>query len=251
MRFYFLATLAFCACSLCFGDFADAQRGGFGGRGFGGRGGGNNWMGLLRMESIQNEIELVDDQMEEIEGLQEEMWQEMQESMRGMRDLAPEERREQFAELREQMEVRQKDYQKQIEDVLLPMQVKRLKELHIQSQARRSGNGAVGVLQNENMLEELGIDDDQREKLEKKIEEVRKEIEEKIKDIRKEAEEDILSVLTSEQRKMFRAKVGETFDFGGDRDPGFRRERGGDRGERGRGGRGGRRGRPDRDDSDA
>ena len=78
------------------------------------------------------------------------------------------------------------------------------------------------------MLEELGIDEEQKKKLEEKIEEVRKEVEKKIKEIRKEAEDDILSVLTSEQRKMFREKIGETFDFGSDRDPGFRRRGGGE-----------------------
>ena len=249
MRYCFLTTVAICAISLCFVELAEAQRGGgFRGGGFGGRGGGS-WLALLRMESVQNEIELVDDQLEEIEGLQEEMWQEMQESMRGLRDLPMEERREQFAELRGQMEEKQADYEKQIEDVLLPMQVKRLKELHLQSRSRRSGNGAVGILQNDEMLEELGIDEEQKKKLEEKIEEVRKEVEKKIKEIRKEAEDDILSVLTSEQRKMFREKIGETFDFGSDRDPGFRRRGGGDGGERG-GGRGRRGRRPEAEDKD-
>ena len=64
----------------------------------------------------------------------------------------------------------------------------------------------------------------------------------KIAELRKKAEDKVLSVLSKDQRKMFREKVGETFDFGDANDPGLRR--GGGRGDRGGRDRGSR---PDRD----
>ena len=246
MKINVLVTACVCVLALCLADVASAQPGG-GGRGRGGFGGGNNWLGLLRMDSIQNEIELVDDQQQEIESLQEEMWTEMRENMAGMRDLEPEERRERFAELREEMEERQVEYQEKIEKVLLPMQLKRLKELHLQSQSRRNGDGAMGVLQNEDLLEELGISEEQKKELEEKAEEVRKDLEKKIKELRAKAEKEILSVLSSEQRKKFLEKVGESFDFGNNRGgfgrDGGRQGRGRDGGREGRGRDGGREGR--------
>ncbi len=249
MRISLFLTIAVCAVSLCMADIASAQRGG---GGLGGRGTTNSWLGLLRMETVQDEIELVPDQMEEIEGLQEEMWGEMQERMADLRELEPADRREQFANLRTEMEERQGEYQTKIEGVLLPMQLKRLKELHIQSTARRRGNdGAGATLQNEDLLEELGVDEEQKKKLEEKAKELREEMQEKIKKLQKKAEEELLSVLTPEQREMYREKVGETFDFGNDRDRGFQRGGAGRGGRGGRGGargeRGGREARPGRD----
>ena len=199
-------------------------------------------LGLLRMESIQGEIELVDDQREEIEALQEEMWTEMRERMSSVRDLEPEERRERFAELRIEMEAQREQYQERIEAVLLPQQLKRLKELQVQSGARRSGQGSLGILQNEAILEELGIDAEKRKELEAKAEEVLAKLQTQIKKMKADAEEEILSVLSSEQRKKFREKVGESFDFDRDGEAGFggRGGRGGGAEGRGREGRGGR-----------
>ena len=162
MKKFSIAIMAVCALSLCITEIASAQ--GRRGGGFG-RGGTAGWLGLLRMESVQNEIELVDDQLEEIESLQEEMWESMQEEMQSMRDLPPEERRERFAELRSEMEDRQAEYQEKIKNVLLPDQVKRVEELYVQSQFRRYGNGAYGLLHNQNMLDELGIDYDKKKQL--------------------------------------------------------------------------------------
>ena len=107
-----LLILAICIGSLCLADVTSAQ----GPRGFG-RGGANSWLGLLRMNSIQKEIELVPDQLQQVEQLQKDMWREMQNQMKDVRGLEPEERREQFALMRERMEERQVEYQEKIESV--------------------------------------------------------------------------------------------------------------------------------------
>ena len=123
---------------------------------------GNEVMNLLRNEAVKSELELVDDQVQEIESIMEEMWAEMREKMgkmREFRDLTPEERREKYAEVREDMDERKKKYQEQVYGVLLPQQMTRLKQLSIQSRARRTGEGALGVLQNSELLTELGIDE--------------------------------------------------------------------------------------------
>ena len=233
MKFNYIATtlVVICVFSLSFADVSVAQRGGPGGF----LGGNNGWMGLLRNDAVVGEIELVDDQREEIETIQDELRQEMRERMMEMRDVAPEDRREMFTELREEMEDRQNEVGKEIEKVLMPMQLKRLKELEVQRTAQRNGRGSMGALANEDILEDLGVSDKQKEKLEKKALELKKKIEERIKKMTAEAEEELLSVLTSDQRKKFREKVGKTFDFGDDNRQGRdRRGRGGDRRDRDR-----------------
>lgn len=205
-----IITILMCVFTLVLSQFACAQ-----GRGLD-RGAANSWLGLLRMPNVQTEIELVDDQKQQIEDLQTDMYKEMREQMSEMRsqDLEPSERRERYAELREKMEERQDEYRQKIEDILLPMQVKRLKELYVQSRARRNGEGALAVLKNSEILEDLGIDEETRKKLEEKAEEVQAELAKKIKKLKAEAEKEILSVLSSEQRKKLRELMGDTFDFG-------------------------------------
>ena len=198
-----------------------------------GGGNANSWLGLLRKDVVKKEIELVADQEEQIEQLQGDIRQDMQDRMRDLRGLDPEERREKMLGFREGMEQRQIEFQQKIEAVLLPMQVKRLKELQIQSQSSRNGDGAVGVLFNSEVQKELGLDEEQKKKLEAKVEDVSKKLVEKIKKLRAEAEKEILSVLSSDQRGRLREMIGETFDFGVTRGFGGRDGRGLARGGRG------------------
>ena len=204
-------------------------------------GGNNGWLGLLRNDTVMDEIELVDDQREEIEALEDEMRQEMRERMMELRDMDGGDRREMFAELREEMEERQTELQGEVEKVLMPMQLKRLKELEVQQTARRNGKGAMGVLANDDILDEIGVSDKQKEKLKEKAEELKKKIAERVKKMTEEAEEELLSILSSKQRTMLKEKMGEAFEFGEEFD------RRGGRGGRG-GGRGGGRDRGDRGD---
>ena len=194
--------------SVCMTDFVSAQ-----GRGFDRGGGAGNWLGLLRNQAIQDEIEMVPDQLKEIEELQMQMQDDMQKRMADLRNLEPAIRREKFASLRVDMKEQQEEFKTRIEEVLLPDQVKRLNELHIQSNARRHGNGAMGVLKDEAVLEELGVDEDQKKNLKEKADEIRERLEEQIKKLRMKAEKELLSVLSSPQQKKYREMVGETFDF--------------------------------------
>ena len=176
------AVVAVCVFSMCFADVATAQ----GGRGFN-----TGYLGLLRNESVWKEIELVDDQRDELNTLREELEQEMRDRFMEMREsgMSREELREQYSEIREEMQERTVEMQEQVEEVLLPAQIKRLKELEIQNTARRRGGGSMGALQSEDLLEELGIDEDQKKKLEEKAEAVKKKLQAKIKKLTEEAED--------------------------------------------------------------
>lgn len=217
MKKYLFGSLFFACLAMCFADVASAQPGL---ERPGSRGRANDLMGLLRNESVKAELELIDDQKEEIDSIMETMWSEMREKMsqnRDMRDLSPEERRQRYAELREEMDERRQKYMEQISEVLLPNQLARLKQLGIQSSSRRYGTGAIAVLFNKDFLDELGIDEETQEKLKKKTEEVLKELEQEVSKLRKKAEEEILSVLPSDVKKKFRESVGDSFDFSGGR----------------------------------
>ncbi len=234
------AGIALLLATPAFAQPGGGDRGGFGGRGFGGPGGGG-MSGLLMNEQVQDEIELVEEQKAELRDLAEEIRDDMRSEMgslfQGMRDLSEDERREKFGEIRTKMESFQKQAESKIEEVLLPHQFERLKQLNVQQQINGGGGGATGLLQGP-LADELGITDEQREEMMAKSQELQADVEKKIQKLREEAREELMSVLTPEQRSKLEKMAGDRFDL----PPG-----GGFRGDRGPGGpRGGQGGRPAR-----
>ena len=209
------------------------DRGARGWRGWGGMGG----MGLLTDEKVQQELELVDDQIEELRGIQQEAGQMMRDMFSQLEGVPREERRERMRELQEELQENLADIQERANEVLLPHQQDRLKQLQFQSSGRNQGAG--GTFQNEELLEQLGVTDAQKEELEAAAARAREELQEKYAELVRDAEEEILKVLDAEQRKKYRELVGDPFQFSQPR-WGNRGDRGGDRGDRGQ-----RRGRND------
>ncbi len=222
--------------------------GGFGppgGPGFGGPGGpggpggffgGGGISGLVVREEIQQELQLVDEQKDKLRTITEEMRDKVRDEMRDifsqMRDLSDDERREKFGEIRTKMEALNADTEKQLEKVLLPHQLERLKQIDLQTKLRYRGSSA---LTGGDVAKALNLTDEQREKLEKRAAEVQEELQTKIRELQADARKKMLDVLTPEQQAQLEKLMGQQFDMP---EQNFR-----DR-FRGRGGREGREGRP-------
>ena len=172
--------------------------------------GGNNQFGLLTDKKVQEELELVDDQIEELEDLQKEAMQEIRDMFSEMQDSGGD-RREAFRNIREKMQERMKPYEERVNDVLLPHQQTRLKQLGYQSSGRFSGAG--GVFDNQALLDDLDISDKQRDELKEAVEKAREKLQKEYKKLVEDAEDDILKVLDSDQRKKFKELVGDSFQF--------------------------------------
>lgn len=239
----------------------------FGGRGggsmFGGRGGGGSMLGLLSIEEVQKEIKVDEDQLAAVKKLRDGMRGERMDFSK-IREASEEERQKMFAEMREKGEKRAKEATEQLEMVLMPGQLDRLREIWIQTMG-------LTALQNKEIAEELKITSEQTEKIKKAGEEIQTTMREKFQEmreggggfsrenfaemrekmqemmgtIRKDHEDKVMGVLTSDQKKQFEKMKGEKFEMperrGG---PGGGRPQfgGGQRGQRGGegGGRGGR-----------
>lgn len=237
--------------------------GGFGGPGgpggFGGRGGfgGSSLTGLLRVEAVQEEIELMPDQKEAVEKINESRPQTERPEGIDFRDRSEENR----AKLEEWMEKARKEREEfeakareQLEEVLLPNQMERLEQIEVQLMG-------VRALMNDRVAKALKLTTAQKDDLQKTSDASREEMMSKMREIfsggggdrdamrekmqaaQKEAEDKLLAVLTSDQKKDFEAMKGEPFEmperggFGG-RGPGGP----GGFGGRGPGGPGGGRG---------
>jgi len=223
--------------------------GGFG-RGMGRFNGAGARLMYLQNDKVQKELELVDDQKDQIKKLGDKSRENMREMFSGLQDLPQEERQEKMRELQPKMEESQKALGKQVDEVLMPNQRDRLKQITVQIQG-------TGALSDEEVAKELALSDDQ----EKQIQQVRQEAFEKMREnfrpgagggdndrdarrermqkAQKETDDKVLAVLTSEQRDKFEKMKGEKFEF----DPsqlfgqgGFGGPGGGGRGQRRGGG---------------
>lgn len=236
-KYQVLGLLAMVAL-FCSADVLMAQPGRGGRGGFGAASG----LQLLGQEGIQKELELVEDQVESLKELQEEQRNAMRETFMGMREkfqnMDESERASAWSEIQEEMQASNKKFDGMANEILLPHQVARLKQLLVQSQSRRSGGPASGNLP-ATLIEELGITEEQIEDMKKKAEEVREKMNEKIAKIRQQAEEEILSVLDADQRAKYKELVGDAYDFNSGANNRF-----GGFGQRGGGGGGGRGGAP-------
>jgi Spy/CpxP family protein refolding chaperone len=208
---------------------AQAQRQG-GRRGFRG---GDPMLSVLRIDEVLKEVEVTDEQKAEISKILDEARGERTD-FGSLRDLSDEEREKKLAELREASQKRSAEAKAKLEKALLPQQVKRLKELAVQSQGLRA-------LTTAEVQAELKLSDMQKEQIAAAYEksgekmrelfqgagENREGLREKMETLRKETDESVLSALTAEQKAQFETLKGEAFEFperqrgGGDR----RRER--------------------------
>jgi Spy/CpxP family protein refolding chaperone len=212
-------------------------RGGFGG-GFGGFGGGSSGLELIGDENVRKELDLVEDQVAKLREIGEQMRDDMRGAFEGVnfqdfRDLSEEEREARMAPIREKMQKVTENAQKEIDQVLLPHQRERLKQIVVQSNIRRQGTS--GALTSGALADELKITPEQVEALRAKQQEVQEEMRKEIEQLQAEAREKVLSVLTAEQRAKLNSLMGNPIEFAPPQFGGF-----GGRGPGGPGGPGGR-----------
>ncbi len=200
---------AACGIVLTLAAAASAQRGGF-------TRGGDSSLGLLRSDEVQKELELTDEQKADITKILEESRGDRPQI--NFRDLSEEQRREKFAEMREQAQKRAAETMTKVEGVLLPPQVKRLKQIGIQARGLRA-------LSDDDVAKTLKLTDDQQKEIaaanEKSAEQMRELFQggnregarEKLTALRKQTEETILGVLTADQKKEFDNLKGEAFEL--------------------------------------
>jgi Spy/CpxP family protein refolding chaperone len=166
---------------------------------------------LLARDDVRKELDLVDDQVKQLEGLRERFRTRVRESIAQIREQrsseegSPEQVRD---ELRKAIEQVNAEIQKEVSHILLPHQTKRLDQLALQFRMR-GGLNALGA----DAIQELGITDEQREKLRTKSEELDREIRRKVSEMRRQAQDELLSLLTPEQQAKVRDMLGEPFEF--------------------------------------
>lgn len=197
---------------------------------------GANWLMLLRVEKVQKELELVDDQKAKLREIGEQAMARMRELFPRQepgQELSREERQARSAEMAKRMAAANRETNKAIEEVLLPHQVERLKQISLQIRGAQA-------LDDPEVARELGITDEQKQKFAQIREEAMNKgrelfgagqagnMRERFQRLRQETEEQILAVLTADQKEKFEKMKGPKFEidpsdlmggFGGPRRP--------------------------------
>lgn len=201
---------------------------------------------MLQEDSVCRELEISDDQLGKLRDIQESVREEMQSHYQGfnfadLRNLSDDERRARFEEIGKKNEEITAKAHKEVDQVLLPNQRARLKQLVVQQQIRFQG--VPGALSAGKLADTLNVTAEQKEKLAEKAREVQVKLQEAIEKARQDAQDEILRVLSPEQQAQLKEMMGTAFAF---QSPGFGGPPAG-RGGLGEGGRGGRGGRTTRD----
>jgi hypothetical protein len=206
---------------VCGSTVALAQ-GGRGGRG-GGRFGAVTELGLLSVEQVQKELEMLDDQIAKVEKLRESLRGEGRRGDRpNFQDLSDEERQQFFAQRRKEAEEMATKAKAELKNILLDDQLVRLQQIYIQA----AGSQA---LMDADVAAKLGLSDDQKSKIASARQEAQANMQGQMRDLfqsgdreaarakmaelRKSADEKVLALLTDEQKQQFESMKGAAFEL--------------------------------------
>lgn len=168
-------------------------------------------LGLIWGEQMEKELEIVPDQKEALNKLRNDTMA----KMRNLYDMSiadPQERMKKYTEASQALGA---ETEKKVQEILLPHQIRRIKQIALQMQMQSVGYGGGG-LQGQ-LADDLKITDAQKTQLQDKQKEVQKEMQEKTqafyKQLQDESREKLLSVLTPEQREKLKELLGEKFQW--------------------------------------
>ena len=191
-------------------------------RGFGGPRGGS-MLGLLRLDQVQTEINLTDEQKSKVNAVAEDIMEGMRDQFAQLRDIEDRaQRNEKRNELDKQVDSKARE---QLRDVLEGEQVMRFFQIYMQVRP------AMDILAIEQIASRLEVTEEQKQKLaevKKETEaqqdklyaemrdasqEQRRELSPKLRQLRTDANEKAVGVLTEDQKKTFDEMKGEKFEL--------------------------------------
>ncbi|MEX2185976.1 MAG: hypothetical protein WD875_04240, partial [Pirellulales bacterium] len=163
---------------------------------------------------MEKELEIVDDQKEKLTRLRNDTMTELRDLYATMRDEDRQEWARKYNEISSKLA---DDTDKRVSDILLPHQVRRLRQIALQMKLNSTGYGSSAGLANGEVADELGLTEAQKKRLKEKEQQLRVEIQRKTqefyKQLREDAREELLSVLTEQQRRKLNELIGDEFEW--------------------------------------
>jgi Spy/CpxP family protein refolding chaperone len=207
------------------GEKSQDQLGFFGLRGMMGAGAlTDEWARLMRLEQVRKELEITPEQLDKLKKIAQKATERLRRSfadMQGLRDAGPDQRKAEFAEWTKKARTKAEETKKEIESVLRPHQIARLRQITIQVRG-------AAALEDKGVQEELRLTDEQKKRLKSlqsrmgerlrgtglpASDEERKALREKLQAARNERDGEALGILTAEQKAEFEKMKGPKFDI--------------------------------------
>ena len=171
-------------------------------------GGSGDSFSMLNNPSVQKDLQLVDEQLNQIRQINKDFGKRISEKVNEMRDengnfnfSTGTDFGQLIADLKEQQKA-------EIENILLPNQQDRLKQVARQMKMKRMGSEkAITKV----MAEELGISDEQKKKIAEKSKKLQADLEKKIAELRAKAKKELLEELSQDQRDKLEELLGDEF----------------------------------------
>jgi Spy/CpxP family protein refolding chaperone len=167
------------------------------------------WLWSPQMEK---ELDIVPEQREALTKLRKDVMA----KMRSLYDMSIEDPQERMKKYNEAAKALGEETEKKVQDILLPHQTRRIKQIALQMQLQHAGYGGAGFA-SDSLAGELKITDEQKVQMQEKQREIAKENQEKTqafyKQLQEESREKLLSVLTPAQRKKLDELIGEKFQW--------------------------------------
>jgi Spy/CpxP family protein refolding chaperone len=180
-------------------------------------------LGLLRLEQVQKELKLNEEQLAKVKKVSEQLTAEMKKQYADLRKIEDrEKRRAKMTELRGQSDRKARE---QLRDVLAQEQMTRLYQIRLQVRAAVESLGSKYVADKLKLTEEqtkklAEIDKDMQTKrselfrsMRNASQEQRAEAFKKYRKLRSDADQKALEVLTAEQSKAFEGMKGKKFEL--------------------------------------
>jgi Spy/CpxP family protein refolding chaperone len=171
----------------------------------------------LSYDQMVQELDILPDQKEQLDKLRLGAQTRMSEAYKSIdfKDVPPERRSAKYNEVIQRVN---EETAKEVEKILLPHQIRRLKQIMTQTRLAQLGyGGGAAALGGDELAAELGLTDEQLAELKKKEEEVRQDLQKKTqefyKKLQEESREKMFSVLTAAQRKKLDELIGEKFEW--------------------------------------
>jgi hypothetical protein len=150
-------------------------------------------------------LELIDEQKEKLKELGKKYYEKMrgqysQQDWTKVREMSAEERQKYYAEMNARRQKAAEEVKAEIEKILLPHQLKQLKEIDFRTRA-------ASMLYSPQVLDRVGVSEEQKETLGK----IRTEYQEQMQKLRDESLQKMLDALTPEQRKKLEEEAAQGF----------------------------------------
>jgi len=166
-------------------------------------------MSLLDDEQVRADLELVGEQLDKYKAAQQAFRDQLGEKTKALASgkLDP----AMMGNLAKEIAEMKKAGREEMQNVLMPHQLDRLKQVALQLQMQKQG-AALAIL-NGKVAEELGIDEDQKQRIMDKEKELKEEMKERMEKLTEEMKEKLLGELSAEQRSKLKELSGDKIDY--------------------------------------